>query len=83
MGVPAKNLMNLAATVKNTHLIGRGTEAEVVEFDKLGCPMSLHGCGHPFNDAEINRQSPITCTPMDDMITRVKDLGLSCPKYYL
>ncbi len=55
MGVPAKNLMNPAATVKITQLIGRGAEAEVVEFDKLGCPVSLLGCGHYFNDAKINR----------------------------
>ncbi len=83
VSVPAKNLMNLAATVKTTHLIGRGAEAEVVELGKLGLPVSFLGCGHHFNDAEINRQSPNTRTPMDDMITRVKDLGSSCPKYHL
>jgi hypothetical protein len=44
VGVPAENLMNLAATVKTTHLIGRGAEAEVVQFDKLGRPVSLLGC---------------------------------------
>jgi hypothetical protein len=57
-----------------------GTEAEIVEFDKLGCPVSLLGCGHHFNDAKINRQSPNARTPMDDMITRVKDHSLACPK---
>jgi hypothetical protein len=55
MGVPTKNLINLAAIVKTTHLIGRGAEAEVVQFDKLDHPMSLLGCGHHFNDAKINR----------------------------
>ncbi len=55
MGVPAKNLINLAATVKTTHIFGRGNDAEVVQFDKLGHPVSLLGLGHHFNDAKINR----------------------------
>ena len=56
MGVPAKNLINLAAAVETTHIFGRGNDAEVVHFDKLGCPMSLLGLGHHFNDAEIYRR---------------------------
>jgi hypothetical protein len=82
MGVPAKNLINLAAAVETTHIFGRGNDAEVVQFDELGCPVSLLGLEHHFNDAKINRHrgSSNACTPMDDMITRVKDLGLSCLK---
>jgi hypothetical protein len=55
VGVPAKNLINLAATVKTTHIFGRGDDAEVVQFDELGRPVSLLGLGHHFNDAKINR----------------------------
>ena len=57
-----------------------GANTELVEFDALGCPVSLLGCCHHFNDAEKHQRVPNVRTPMDDMLERVKDLGLSRPK---
>ena len=82
MGIPAKNQSNcnLVFTVNSIHLVGRCAGAEVVDFDKLGCPVSLLGCGHHFADAEKYRGLPNAHIPMDDMIQRVKDLRLTCQK---
>jgi hypothetical protein len=80
MDVMVKNRFNLLANVKTSRLFGSGADADVVEFDEIGCPMSLLGCCHHFDDAEKNWRALNFCTPMDDMIKRVKDLGLSRPK---
>jgi hypothetical protein len=64
-----------------SNIFGSGDNAGIVEFDELGRPVSMLGCGHHFNDAENNyRQVENVCTPMDDMLQRVKDLGLTQPK---
>jgi hypothetical protein len=35
-------------------MFGSGADMGIVEFDELGCPVSLLGCGHHFNNAEKN-----------------------------
>jgi hypothetical protein len=42
--------------------------------------VSLLGCCHHFDDADKYRHLTNVRTPMDNMIQRVKDLGLSRPK---
>ncbi len=80
MDVMGKNRFNLLANVKTSRLFGSGADADVVEFDEIGRPVSLLGCCHHFDDAEKNRCAVNFCTTRYDMIKRVKDLGLSRPK---
>ena len=80
MNVPSNYRFNLLSNVKNAQKFGSGANTEIVEFNALGRPVSLLGCCHHFDDAEKNRRAPNVRTPMDDMIQRVKDLGLSRPK---
>ena len=80
VNVPSNYHFNLLSNVKNAQKLGSGANTEIVEFDALGCPGSLLGCCHHFDDAEKHRRAPNVRTPMDDMIQRVKDLGLSRPK---
>ena len=80
VNVPSNYCFNLLSNVKKAQKFGSGVNTEIVEFDALGRPVSLLGCCHHFDDAEKNRRAPNVRTPMDDMIQRVKDLGLSRPK---
>jgi hypothetical protein len=80
MDVMGKNRFNLLANVKTSRLFGSGSDADVFEFDEIGRPVSLLGCCQHFDDAEKNRRAVNFCSPMDDIIKRVKDLGLSRPK---
>jgi hypothetical protein len=86
MEVPGSYCNNLLTSLQTSHFFGCGANAGIVEFDELGRPVSMLGCGHHFNDAENNYQGVenVCClnmrTPMDDMLQRVKDLGLTRPK---
>jgi hypothetical protein len=80
MDVMGKNCFNLLANVKTSWLFGSGADATFVEFDEIGRPVSLLGCCHHFDDAKKNWRAVNFCTPMDDMIKRVKDISLSHPK---
>jgi hypothetical protein len=80
MGVMGKNCFNLLANVKTSRLFGSRADADIVEFDGIDRPVSLLGCCHHFDDAKKNQRAVNFCTPMDDMIKMVKDLGLSRPK---
>ncbi len=77
VNVPSNYHFNLLSNVKNARKLGSGANTEIVEFDALGRPLSLLGCCHHFDDTERNRGAVNVRTPMDDMIQRVKDLGLS------
>jgi hypothetical protein len=76
-------LLQLFISIQTSHIFGSGANAGIVEFDELGHPVSMLGCGHHFNNAENNYQrvenvrTPNVRTPMDDMLQRVKDLGLT------
>ncbi len=54
LDVPIKNHASLVNSVDASKLFGSGTDAEVVDFDDLGCPVSLLGLCHHFNNAERN-----------------------------
>ncbi len=75
-----KNRASLVNSVNASKLFGSGSDLEYIDFDDLGRPVLLLGCCHHFNNAERNRQPESSRTPMDDMMQRVKDLGLSRPK---
>ncbi len=80
LDVQIKNRASLVNSVNLSKLFGSGSDAEYNNFDDLGCPVLLLGCCHHFNNAGRNRRPESSRTPMDDMMQRVKDLGLSCPK---
>jgi hypothetical protein len=80
LDVQIKNRASLVNNVNALKLFGSGSDAEYVNFDDLGRPVLLLGCCHHFNDAKRNQRPESSCTPMDDMMQRVKDLGLSFPK---
>ena len=80
MDVPRSYQYNLISTVKASWQFGSVANADIVEFDELGRPVSLLGCCHHFDDADKYRHLTNVHTPMDNMIQRVKDLGLSRPK---
>ena len=80
MDVPRSYQYNLISTVKASRQFGSVANADIVEFDELGRPVSLLGCCHHFDDADKYRHRTNVRTPMDNMIQRVKDLGLSRPK---
>jgi hypothetical protein len=85
MDVPGCYCFNLFTSLQTSHIFGCGADAGIVQFDELGHPVYMLGCGHHFNNTENNYQrvenvhSPNVYTLMDDMLQRVKDLGLTRP----
>ena len=75
--IPSSYQYNIFSNVKTSQIFGSGAEADIVEFDELGRHMSILGCCHNFNDSKKYRQAANVRTPMDDMIHKVKILGLS------
>ena len=77
--VMSRNRTNISYNAGHSMINLVGADASVVEFDNIGRPISLIGLGHHFNDAPRNRRVVTERVPMDDMIERVKDLGLVRP----
>ena len=77
--VMSRNRTNISYNTGHSMINLVGVDASVVEFDNIGCPTSLIGHGHHFNDAPRNRRVVTERVPMDDMIERVRDLGLVRP----
>ena len=77
--VLARNRTNISCNAGHSMINFVGEDASVVEFDNIGRPTSLLGHGHHFNDAPCNRRAVTERVPMDDMIQRVRDLGLVRP----
>jgi hypothetical protein len=77
MSLSARMFQVSTTYVKILQKICRIANADIVEFDELSHPVSLLVCGHHFNDAEENWQAVNVRTLIDDMIQRMKDLGLS------
>jgi len=83
MDVPSSYHYNLISTVKASRQLGSVDNVDIVEFDELGRPVSLLGCCHHFDDADKYRRVTYVHTLMNNMIERVKDLGLSRPKKFM
>ena len=77
--VMSRNRTNISYNAGHSMINLVGADASVVEFDNIGRPTSLIGHGHHFNDAPRNRRVVTERVPMDDMIERVRDLGLVRP----
>ena len=77
--VMSRNRTNISYNAGHSMINLVGADASVVEFDNIGCPTSLIGHGHHFNDAPRNRRVVTERVPMDAMIERVRDLGLVRP----
>jgi hypothetical protein len=56
LDVPIKNRASLVNSINASKLFGSGTDAEVVDFDDLGCPVLLLRLCHHFNDAKRNQR---------------------------
>ncbi len=78
--VPKINKSNLAGNVEISQLFGNASDAEIVDLDVHGHPVSLLGHGHHFADAEKHRHLPKEGMPMDEMIRSVKENGLTPPR---
>ena len=77
--VMSRNRTNISYNAGHSKINLVGADASVVEFDNIGRPTSLIGHGHHFNDAPHNQRVVTERVPMDDMIERVRDLGLVRP----